>query len=75
METSDAVHRDRRHHAVETRAVGKTGVAIGVRFVDPATHGGHDLVDDPQQVAFVLEGDVGQRQLAAAFDEDAVAGR
>jgi hypothetical protein len=42
----------------------QTGVAIGVRFVDPAAHGGHDLVDDPQEVAFVAEGDVGQRELA-----------
>ena len=53
-------------------AVGKTGVAIGVALVDPAAHGGHDLVDDPQKVAFVLEGDVGQGQLAVAFDEDAL---
>ncbi len=65
-----AVDRDRRHHGVEARAVGQAGVDIGVRFIDPPAHRRHDLVDDPQQVAFVLEGDVGQLQLAGAFDED-----
>jgi hypothetical protein len=65
-----AVHRDRRHHRVEARAVGEAGVDIGVRFVDAPAHGGHDLVDDPQKVLLVLEGRVGELQLARAFDED-----
>lgn len=66
------VHRHRRHHAVEAAAIGKAGVAIGVAFVHPAAHRRHDLVDDPQQVAFILEGDVGQLQLARAFHKDPV---
>ena len=70
-----AVHRDRRDHRVEARAVGKAGVDIGVGFVDPAAHGRHDLVDDPQQVAFVLEGDVGQRELARRVRRRCAAGR
>ena len=65
-----AVHRDGGHHGVEARAVLEAGVDVRVGFVHAPAHGGHDLVDDPQQVAFVLEGDVGQFQLARAFHED-----
>jgi hypothetical protein len=60
-----AIHANRRHHGVETRAVLETGVDIGVRFVDAATHGGHDLVDDAQQVAFILEPHIRQFQRPA----------
>jgi hypothetical protein len=65
-----SVHRDRRHHRVKARAVSESGVDIGVRFVDATTDGGHDLVDDPQEVLLVLEGRVAERELARALDED-----
>ncbi len=36
----------------------KTGIHIGVGFVNTTTNGGDDFVDDPQQVLFVFERDV-----------------
>ena len=51
-----------------------SGVSIdeGRGFVDPPTDRAHHFLDDPQQVLFILEGDVAELQLAAAFDEDAL---
>jgi hypothetical protein len=67
-----AIHANRRNHGVETRAVLETGVDVGVGFVDAAAHGGHDLVDDAQEVAFILEPHIRQFQATRAFHEDAV---
>ena len=70
-----AINRNRGHHRVETRAIGKTGVNIGVRFIDATTHSRDDLVDDPHQVLFIFEGDVAQLQLTERVPQRSAAGR
>ena len=67
-----AIHRDGGHHGIEARAIGKAGVDIGVGFVHAPTHRRHDLVDDTQEMLFILEGDVAEFELARAFDKDLV---
>ena len=64
------IHRNRTNHRVETRAISQTGVHIGVRFIDATAHSGNDFVDDPQEVLFVLKGDVGQLQFTCTFHEN-----
>ena len=61
--------------ALKARTVFQTGINIGVAFVHATTNGGHDLVDDPQQVAFVLERHLGQFQFTRRVPQKSVAAR
>ena len=67
-----AIHRDRWHHGVETGPISKPRIDVRVTFIHPPAHGRYDLVDDPEQMAFVFESDVGQHQFTCTFDENAV---
>ena len=67
-----AVHRDRRNHGVDARAIGQPGVHHGRRFVYAASHAGNDLFDDAQQVGVVLELHRCAVQFATPLHVDAV---
>ena len=66
-----AVDADRPHRHVDARAVLQARVAERMRFVDPASDRGHDLVDDAQQVMLVLEAHRQRLKYAATLDVDA----
>ena len=59
--------------ALTRRAVRQPGVHHRRRVVDPAADRGDDPVDDLEQVAVVLEPDVGLLQPAVPLDEDLLA--
>ncbi len=59
------VDGQRRNDGVHPGPVGQPGVHHGRRVVDPAPHGGHDPVDDLEEVPVVVEPDV--RPLEAAL--------
>jgi len=65
-----SVHREGRNDRVDTASVGKAGIDHRLRFIDATPDGGHDLVDDAQQMPCVLEMNVRQFQPTAAFDKD-----
>ena len=67
-----AVERQRRNDRVDARAVGQTRVHHRARLVDAAADDADDALDDLQQVAVVLEDDVGLLELAVALDVDLV---
>ena len=75
-ETADreqrAVHRDRRNHGVDARAVGQAGVDHRLGLVDPAPDLVDDALDHPEQVLFVGETDRRELQLAEPVDVDLV---
>ncbi|MND78670.1 hypothetical protein D3C80_703870 [compost metagenome] len=64
------VDREGRDDGVDATAVRQACIDHGLGFIDPSTHGGDDLVDDPHQVARVLEPHVRQFELPQAFDID-----
>ena len=66
-----AVDADRPHRDVDAGAVEQARVAQRMQFVDAAADRSDDLVDDAQQVGFVLEADAARLEQAAALDIDA----
>src|SRR5207344_681225 len=65
-----ADQRQRRDDGIDTGTVGQAGVDHRGRLVDASADRGDDPVDDAHDVVVVLEDDVGQLQLAGAFDVD-----
>ena len=61
-ELADRQERPVQRHGlddcVDARAVGEASVDHRLRFIDTPADGGDDLVDDPQKMRLVLEGDV-----------------
>src|SRR5262249_4829795 len=68
------VHGDRWDGDIDSRAIEQPGIAHRLGFIDAPAHGGDDLVDDPQQVAIVLEANRGELEPAGALHEDFGAG-
>src|ERR1017187_1056488 len=70
-ETADGqqwpIHGKRGDDGVDARSIGQTRIYHGIRFIHAATDLGDDPVDDAQQVAIVVEGDIGQLQKTAPF--------
>ena len=64
------IDRQRRNDRVHATAVGETRIDHRLRLVDPAPHGRHDLVDDAQEMARVLELDVRLLKTAPALHID-----
>jgi hypothetical protein len=64
--------RERRDDGVDTRPVAEPGVHHRTRFVDPPADRAHDPLDNPQQVAVILEHDVGLLEPAVPLDVDLV---
>jgi hypothetical protein len=62
------IDRDRPDRGVEARAVEHARIDHRLRFIDAAADRGDDLVDDPEKVRLVLEGDVHALQLALLLD-------
>src|SRR6266540_4034878 len=67
-----AVDREGRDDRVHARAVRQARVHVRRRLVDPATYPGHDLVDDPAELAVVVKLRTGPVDLAGALDVDGV---
>ena len=65
-----AVERERLDDGVDAAAVRQAGVHHGRGVVDAPADRGDDPVDHLEQVAVVLEADVGLLQPAVALDED-----
>ena len=65
-----AVHGQRRDDRVDARSVGQPRVHHRRAVVDPAADAAHDPIDDPEQVAIVLEGRGHAFEDAGTLDED-----
>ncbi len=63
-----AVERHRRDGGVDARSVQEPGIAERCPRVDPPADRRDDGVDDPHEVSLVVEANVGQQDLALAFD-------
>ena len=66
-----AIDADWPHRHVDARTVLQARVAERMRFVDPPTDRGDDLVDDPQQMLLVLEAHRQRLKDAVTFDVNA----
>ena len=67
-----AVDRHRAYRDVDAGAVEQAGVAHRMRFIDAPADRRDDLVDDAQQMRFVLEAHTGRLEHTAALDIDAL---
>ena len=65
-----AVDGNRPHGDVDARAVGQARVAHGMGLVDAPAHPRHDLVDDAQEMALILEPHQSRLENARALDID-----
>ena len=63
---------ERRDDRVDAGAVRKPGVDHGGRLVHAPAERGDDLIDDPHHVLLIVEGHVGELELAETLDEDLV---
>src|SRR5262249_56189491 len=61
---------DRRNHRIDTRAVKQARIHSRLAFIDSPPHGGHNLVDDSQEVSIVLEAQIDPVQLSVPLHED-----
>ena len=67
-----SVERERRDDRVDAAAVGQPRIDRRRRFIDPPADRGDDLLDDPQQMLFVLEPHRARLERAVALDEHLV---